>query len=102
MTHSGQSRKVGYPKADLIVGDQAISISLVDVTISSVFAILPYGAGVSEGDVIAITMDDFPSAIATIKWVVGDRVGLEFRKAIHPSVVEYIARARAELMENCL
>ncbi|WP_233994255.1 PilZ domain-containing protein [Erythrobacter litoralis] len=100
MVEQSKRGKIGCPAANLFLSGRHIACRIADVTTDGVLLIVPAGTSTSAGDTVAVSIDDFPSAVARVQWVSADRLGLEFRTGIDASVVAHIERERAILLDD--
>ncbi|MDN3644900.1 hypothetical protein QWY75_01625 [Pontixanthobacter aestiaquae] len=97
--YSKLKKNIGYPQADLFVAGKPYRVGVIDITIKAVYLITQADLGVAVGDTLAVTMDDFPSAVVYVRSIIQDRILIEFRAEIDASVVDYVDGKWSELIE---
>lgn len=91
MERRSQPRDELFAPAEIFVRGKLRAVMLVDLSVNGILVQRPDGLELAEGETVAIRLYGMPtSALAHIRWSDGEYVGLEFRKQLHPSVVDFM------------
>lgn len=88
-------QEAGIPVEVFVRGKMRAAL-LVDVSLGGAMLQVPPDMIVDNGEALLVRTEGLTSTVAHIRWFDGSHIGLEFRRPLHPSVLEFTLRQSVE------